>query len=130
MPALNDLTGNTYGSWTVLGRAADRNNRVHWLCRCTCGAEIPVATASLVRGLSTQCRPCGTRRHDHTGQVFAQWTVLGRHGTDDTPRAGSYWLCRCTCGAVHAVRGDALRNGLSRSCRTCAARNRQIRNTP
>lgn len=128
MPTLNDLTGNTYGSWTVLGRAANQAGRVHWQCRCTCGAEVPVATASLVRGLSTRCHPCATRRHEHTGAVFGQWTVLTRHTGDRTRRPGSYWLCRCTCGTTTPVRGDALRTGASRSCKTCAAKNRRTRN--
>lgn len=51
---------------------------------------------------------------DLTGKTFHQWTVLNRaeNGNQGAPR----WNCICKCGRKKTVRGQALRNGNSRSC--------------
>ena len=51
-----DLTGQTFGSWNVLGRA--ENNRwgqLMWHCVCECGWKARVVGTSLKRGGSTNC---------------------------------------------------------------------------
>lgn len=62
MSKMIDLTGQTFGKWTVV-----RFNRMHyttndnqtlWLCRCECGAEREVGTGNLRSGHSTQCAKC------------------------------------------------------------------------
>lgn len=54
-------------------------------------------------------------REDLTGRHFGAWRVLrlARPGG-----AGHHpvWECRCACGKVKDVRGDALTRGLSTSC--------------
>ena len=56
-PRWNDLTGNRYGKWTVLGRCepvpGKRNSRSR--CRCDCGNERCVLNLTLVAGQSTNC---------------------------------------------------------------------------
>ena len=52
---------------------------------------------------------------DLTGQQFGKWKVLGYSGD-------KYWKCQCQCGVIQDVRGDRLRNGTSKSCRSCARR--------
>lgn len=62
MKAIN-LTGRTFGKWTVVRRAADRGDYVvRWVCRCQCGAEGERSSANLRRGQSLGCRKCRPRR--------------------------------------------------------------------
>lgn len=54
-----DLTGETYGRWTVLGGARRHSNGArYWNCRCTCGHEQAVQQSALRSGESTQCLAC------------------------------------------------------------------------
>lgn len=57
------LVGQTFGEWTVLAKDPTKRgyNKVHWLCRCTCGQVRPVQTSNLVKGASTRCRSCSNR---------------------------------------------------------------------
>lgn len=50
-----DLTGKTFGLWTVIKRGSNLGNRVRFLCRCKCGTERLVKPNSLVRNLSKSC---------------------------------------------------------------------------
>jgi hypothetical protein len=51
---------------------------------------------------------------DLSNQHFGRLTVLDRA---DHPGRKAYWRCRCACGVVKEVRGDALRaDGGTRSC--------------
>ncbi|MBT9670480.1 hypothetical protein GPK34_00315 [Secundilactobacillus kimchicus] len=66
MPALIDLTGQTFGHLTVIGRAPDRFTksglrRTQWHCQCDCGRTINVDSQPLRRG---EQKSCG---HDRLG---------------------------------------------------------------
>lgn len=51
-----DLTGQTFGYWTVLERATnDNKGQARWLCRCECGTLKIVLGYSLRKGKSTNC---------------------------------------------------------------------------
>lgn len=58
MPAAIDLTGHTYGSWTVLYPVLPKLKDKQWVCRCVCGVEKPVFAAGLRSGTSRQCTNC------------------------------------------------------------------------
>ena len=62
---------------------------------------------------------------DLTGQVFGRLTVLRHLGPNK--KGVHMWECRCECGNVVAVRGDALRYGQTRSCGCLAKEVRQER---
>ena len=53
-----DLTGQRYGSLTVLRPAENNGGRTTWLCRCDCGEEITVKTYRLRGGQVTCCHRC------------------------------------------------------------------------
>lgn len=53
-PRSKDLTGQTFGRWTVLKRAYTYGC-VSWLCRCECGSEKVVAAGNLLSGGSKSC---------------------------------------------------------------------------
>jgi hypothetical protein len=51
-----DLTGRTFGRWTVLALLPKEGlRRRRWLCRCECGTEREVWTSNLRTGASTGC---------------------------------------------------------------------------
>ena len=52
-----DLTGKTYGFWTVLYPCKERspNGSIKWHCKCKCGIEKDVIGESLRLGLSLSC---------------------------------------------------------------------------
>lgn len=53
-----DLTGQTFGAWTVLRRTGTKHGHPVWLCRCgLCGREYNVSGNNLGRS-STKCKPC------------------------------------------------------------------------
>ena len=66
-----NLTGRTFGRWTVIREAADRSRadagqRRYWLCQCSCGAEREIRGENLVSG---QSKSCGCLRVDVSGQL-------------------------------------------------------------
>ena len=101
-----DLTGKTFGEWTVLGY--DYSAKM-WKCRCSCGKEQLIRTQALNSGASKSCGHATTGFRDLTGQQFGDWTVLKYAGN-------SRWLCRCSCGVEKEIDGNTLRRGLSLSC--------------
>ena len=77
-----DLTGQTFGHWTV----PDLRSRINTVgqngsCRCDCGEERVVTASNLRRGVSTSCGH--TRGENHRknliGQRFGRLTVT-RYG--------------------------------------------------
>lgn len=70
MPALVDLTGETFHSWRVLGRAASRSGSTFWRCRCSCGETKDVNARSLVHGKSKTCGHSREKRIGHLGASF------------------------------------------------------------
>lgn len=62
---LPDLTGQTFGRWTVIKAVprdkSDPNDRQRYLCRCECGHESSVRGTDLFKGQSTMCRSCAQR---------------------------------------------------------------------
>lgn len=55
MGKLVDLTGQSFGRWTVLNREGKKGGFVSWLCRCECGKRNVVASNSLRTGNSKSC---------------------------------------------------------------------------
>lgn len=112
-----DLTGRQFGDLTVLRRAPnDKDNRVCWVCLCSCGKECVVKARNLKRG---NTKSCGCRKHrtpctwrDLTGMRFGRLEVL----YPEESRAKSIWHCRCDCGREVGVFADNLLRGLTKSC--------------
>ena len=50
-----DLTGQRYGSLTVLAPAENIGKRTAWHCRCDCGNEADIQTNRLRNGHTTSC---------------------------------------------------------------------------
>lgn len=52
-----------------------------------------------------------------TGRRFGKLIVLGKGESKGPGRTA--WNCRCDCGQVKTVRGDALKSGNTKSCGNC-----------
>jgi hypothetical protein len=50
--------GQSFGKWTVNGRAPAYRRAARLLCTCSCGASALVRTYRLLTGTSTQCMKC------------------------------------------------------------------------
>lgn len=67
-----DLTGQRFGSWTVISHVKSKS----WLCRCDCGTEAICSANNLKSGGSTKCRKCydlkRSTKHGHCPK--GQWS--------------------------------------------------------
>lgn len=120
-----DLTGQKFGRLTVLSYAETRNGRARWLCRCDCGKEKTVDTASLKSGKTKSCgclnlekaieRIKGKKRNaiPMIGKRFGRLVVLSE--VESSKREKRY-LCQCDCGNKREAFGTLLRKGVVRSC--------------
>ena len=60
-----DLSGQRFGKWTVVGRSDKKviPQIPLWICRCDCGSEGLVRSVSLTAGKSKQCGKCSRREN-------------------------------------------------------------------
>ena len=56
-----DITGEKFGSWTVLKKIGARRKTTIWLCRCECGSEREIHFGGLTSGQRSRCSDCGYR---------------------------------------------------------------------
>ena len=78
---MKDLTGNTFGEWSVLSEAArDASNRRTWLCSCTCGTIKTVLQGNLTSGKSLRCRACTNKMSDRdkheNNRLYSTWKSM------------------------------------------------------
>lgn len=130
MTQREDLTGHTYGEWTVLGFShKDDSGAAFWYVRCSCGAERSQRGWVLKKGKSTRCRDCSAREAsaralrksiaELPGTVCGTWLVLSyvRTVQHNTLRC-IMWACQCTeCGAVVDLPRDLLYKPMLPVCR-------------
>lgn len=84
MPGLLNLTGQTFGRWTVIERAPNKGRHVRWLCRCECGNTGIVNSSNLVSGIS---RSCGCLQID----------TVTTHKLTGTPEYGTWTAMKSRC---------------------------------
>lgn len=121
MPAPLNLIGQCFGRLIVLAKTeSNAHGQSVVLCRCVCGTERTVVSASLTAGHTKSCgclaREIAAQLHftDLTGRCFGLLTVLTRQGRGAKRKA--LWLCRCICGAEKVVIGNSLLSGNTKSC--------------
>lgn len=87
-PHFRDLTGCTFGRWTVLGFGGKDGKRSFWVCKCECGTERSVDAHSLRSGASTNC---GCVRKQTVGDM------MRKHGFGQTPEYACWYnmIRRC-----------------------------------
>ena len=130
MPAIIDLTDQTFGKLKVLRRSDDSSDgRTRWVCKCegagrNCKKKVTVNGDSLKRGLTTSCGNHRTAHNfvDLTGQTFGKLKVLGR---GKAAADGRYrWKCKCkVCGRTVSVQAGNLAR-LPQGCGRCRKKTR------
>jgi len=94
-----DLTGQTFGAWTVTGEPRRDGHRTFWRCQCSCGEVAEVRGDSLRGGQTVQCALCHRR------------TAAKTHGLAGTPTWLSWQAmrnrCLCEGSADYARYGGA-----------------------
>lgn len=78
---LRDLTGQRFGSWTVL----ERDGTIHptrWICKCDCGTIRSVSLPALRNG-STSCGHCKRNAsplflRKHSNRLYHTWSEIRR----------------------------------------------------
>lgn len=126
MGKIKDLTGQKFGSLTVIKDTGERKNRqVVWECECDCEnhPHIKVVGQALRSGHTTSCGCSrkGKNVIDLTGQKFGFLTVIKQTKVDSQRKA--WWLCECECGNTREVSGTELRAGSVINCNKCAKEN-------
>ncbi len=80
MKKLNDLTGQTFGSLTVLARVENNKwGQTQFLCDCSCGNKTTVLSKYLKAGNTKSCKKCfettyGMKRKSHP--LYGAWVGL------------------------------------------------------
>lgn len=119
-PRVGDLTGKTFGFWTVIGPAEKRGNKKYWLCKCICGTEKEVSQGDLRNGKSKSCgcyqkSIASSNFNDISGQIFGN--VLAIEPTEKRVDSKIVWKCKCLlCGNIFETSGRNLRSGDTFSC--------------
>jgi len=110
-----DLTGKTFGEWTVLEFVTNHQSGMPlWRCRCSCGTE-KIQQSSNLRSSSTT--NCGCRRtYDYVGRIFGRLRVLLVVVANPT-----MLVCVCECGNQCRVYAGNVVAGYTQSC-GCLAR--------
>lgn len=108
-----DLTGNTYGQWTVLGYSHANGKDSFWLTKCKCGNESTVRGTNLKSGNSKSCGCGRSGGVDISGNTYGRLTVLARFASKNNKM---HWHTRCQCGTESIVSGYRLRTGRTQSC--------------
>jgi hypothetical protein len=104
-----DPVGRTFGRWTVISvhPQGDRNGRLQWRCRCSCGSERVVRVDSLRSGGTLSCgclmaelrTTHGHARRGHWSRTYETWRrILSRcqdQKNKDYPRYGGRGISVC-----------------------------------
>jgi hypothetical protein len=130
-----DLTGRTFGRWTVVQALPSPGGgaKTRWFCVCACGTGAEVRTSHLLAGESQSCG-CHARevmrqrrpwqRRNLKGLRIGQLVVLRASVTNLPPTSRSRpggptaWICRCDCGreVIIATRDLTRRHRPTSSC--------------
>lgn len=115
-PNFHDLTNRRFTGLTVikyLGKVADGHSL--WRCKCQCGATTTASGNNLIHG---SVKSCGCRRRKRlknlVGKRFGRLYVIKYIGTNAYRKA--IWQCRCDCGEIAIVPGNAMASGNTKSC--------------
>lgn len=116
---LHDLSGQTFGRWTVLYRDVSKSNsNAYWFCQCQCGVVKSVNSGNLVSGKSISCGCYRAENpsnfYDLIGQRFGKLLVVRR--ADYQKDSYAMWFCKCDCGNTVTVRSSSLLKGDTKSC--------------
>ena len=126
-----DLTGQRFGRWLVIGKSDESSKCI---CLCDCGKVKTVAKQSLKNGDSISCG-CYKREftsalmiNDLSGKRFGKLVVVDREGsyTNKSGAKNVTWNCLCDCGNRKVVKSCDLIAGKVSSCGCMISRGEYI----
>jgi len=88
-----DLTGQRFGRLVAVRWDRTDNWRTFWLCRCDCGMEVSVNSASLTCGRTKSCGCLNNERRSAVHTVHGAW-VGGKESPEHT--SWRMMVARCT----------------------------------
>lgn len=111
MPKFRYFLGRKIGNLSIISSKIKKNDRLYYLCRCSCGRKKLVRYDHLRSGAIDSCG------HDksnpiHVGQRINNLTVIAIKRI----RNKLFCECRCVCGKVILVTYGNLRSGHTKSC--------------
>jgi hypothetical protein len=106
MGKFQDLTGRRFGRLLVLHRAANRKDKVTWMCRCDCGTEEPIPAVQLTHD---ETRSCGCfRKREPRRQAIE---IILRNYKAGAKKRGLSWNISDEA-AIHLFAGECYYCGL------------------
>lgn len=116
MSKLIDLTGQRFGSLTVIKRDESRRGKVYWICRCDCGNIKSVESYKLKTGNTSSCgcKQYNRPYQDLSGKRFGMLTVLCRVPNQRSNKV--LYRCECECGNKIDVCYSSLVYGDRKTC--------------
>ena len=125
MPKYADLTGQRFGKLLVVEKTGERyNGKILWRCKCDCGNEILVNTASLNNGNTKSCgclrsEVNSSRMTDLVGYRSGMLVVVEKteiRADWNTKKRPILWRCRCDCGNEILEAAPIILHGKAKSC--------------
>lgn len=104
--------GDVIGELTLVDRKVDEDNRIKWLCKCSCGETLWLSGFRLHHRMT-----CGNHNNpnDIVGQVFGKLCV--KEATNISRGGQRIYLCDCECGTTNLEVGRSnLITGHTSSC--------------
>lgn len=114
---MEDLTGQVFGDYTVLGFSHRINTAYYWDVQCICGKKKTIRRNTLTNGKRKNCGCVPVSygpKEDLTGKVFGEQTVIGF--SHKGSHGDCFWLVKCSCGTERPVKGSALKSGKIKAC--------------
>lgn len=95
MSAFIDITGQRFGRWIVIERAANKHQKSYWQCRCNCGNEHIIQGRNLVSGASQSCgclrRELITKHGMACDPIYKIWHGMLQRCTNSRLRIYQYY---------------------------------------
>ena len=113
MSKVIDMTGRTFGMWTVI-RVSDEESlsgKKYWICRCKCGTERSVEGKSLRNG-SSKC--CGCTRKENLAAASSR--ANRTHGMRNTRL---YRIWRGMKSRIHCAKTNSFERYGGRGISVC-----------
>lgn len=77
MPHIKDITGNVYGSLTVIKFDYIKNHRTYWICKCVCGNHRSVYLRNIKRQFTTcYCKRMKSRYRESVAKTKEYYVWL------------------------------------------------------
>lgn len=114
MSKRKDYTNESHNGYTFIRYVkSTRAGKAVWLCKCEkCGKESEVIASNVISG-NSKCR-CNMGHRDLSGEEINGIQILSEIGKNGY---GKYeYRCKCVCGKIFNVVGEALLSGKTKSC--------------